>query len=48
MDANGTERRRKTWPAAISFGELQASLDPEISEWENLISVEDIVLTVNS
>ncbi len=48
MDANGTERRRKTWPAAISFGELQASFDPEISEWENLIFVENIVFVVNS
>ena len=35
MDANGTKRRRKTWPAAISFGELQASIDPKISEWGN-------------
>jgi hypothetical protein len=32
----GTDRRRRTWQAAKSFGELQASIDPEISEWGNL------------
>ena len=31
----GTSRRRRTWQAAKSFGELQASIDPEISEWGN-------------
>jgi hypothetical protein len=31
----GIRRRRRTWSAAISFGELQASADPKISEWEN-------------
>ncbi len=31
----GTDRRRRTWQAAKSFGELQASVDPEISEWGN-------------
>jgi hypothetical protein len=31
----GRSRRRKTWQAAISFGEPQAGIDPEISEWGN-------------
>ena len=31
----GDERRRRTWTAAKSFGELLASDDPEISEWDN-------------
>ena len=31
----GAERRRRTWQAAISFGERQARFDPEISEWGN-------------
>ena len=31
----GTERRRRTWQAAICFGERQARIDPEISEWGN-------------
>jgi len=31
----GRRRRRKTWQAAISFGEPQAGFDPEISEWGN-------------
>ena len=31
----GTRRRRRTWKAAISFGELLTGFDPEISEWEN-------------
>jgi hypothetical protein len=31
----GTSRRRRTWQAAKSFGELQASIDPEMSEWGN-------------
>ncbi len=31
----GTGRRGRTWQAAKSFGELQASVDPEISEWGN-------------
>ena len=31
----GTIRRRRTWPAAKSHGELQASIDPWISEWGN-------------
>ena len=31
----GTSRRRRTWQAAKSFGELQASKDPEMSEWGN-------------
>ena len=32
----GVRRRRRTWSAAISLGELQASFDPGISEWGNL------------
>lgn len=28
-------RRGRTWQAAKSFGELQASEDPEMSEWGN-------------
>ena len=31
----GTDRRGRTWQAAKSFGEPQAGLDPEISEWGN-------------
>ena len=31
----GTIRRRRTWQAAKSDGELQASIDPSISEWGN-------------
>ena len=31
----GTSRRRRTWQAAKSLGELQASVDPGISEWGN-------------
>ena len=31
----GMSRRRRTWQAAISLGELQASIDPGMSEWGN-------------
>ena len=31
----GIERRRRTWKAAISFGEPLTGIDPEISEWGN-------------
>ena len=31
----GTSRRRRTWQAAKSLGELQASIDPGVSEWGN-------------
>ena len=31
----GTSRRWRTWQAAISCGEEQASFDPQISEWGN-------------
>jgi hypothetical protein len=31
----GNERRRRTWTAAISFGEPLTGFDPEISEWDN-------------
>jgi len=27
--------RRRTWQAAISCGEVQATFDPQISEWGN-------------
>ena len=31
----GSQRRRRTWAAAISFGEPLTGFDPKISEWEN-------------
>ena len=31
----GTDRRRRTWQAAKSFGESHTDFDPEISEWGN-------------
>ena len=31
----GSQRRRRTWTAAISFGEPLTGFDPEISEWGN-------------
>ena len=31
----GTSRRGRTWQAAKSLGELQASEDPGMSEWGN-------------
>ena len=31
----GIRKRRRTWLAAKSFGEPQAGVDPEISEWGN-------------
>src|SRR5713101_8302310 len=31
----GARRRRRTWQAAKSLGELQASFDPGVSEWGN-------------
>ena len=31
----GIGRRRRTWQAAISFGESLTGFDPEISEWGN-------------
>ena len=31
----GFGKRRRTWQAAISFGEAQTAFDPEISEWGN-------------
>jgi len=31
----GVRRRRRAWLAAISFGEPQAGVDPEIPEWGN-------------
>ena len=35
----GTDRRRRTWQAAKSLGELQASVDPGMSEWGNPLGV---------
>jgi len=31
----GTQRRRRTWRPTKSSGELEASIDPEVSEWGN-------------
>jgi hypothetical protein len=31
----GTQRRGRTWLPTIYFGELEASIDPEVSEWGN-------------
>ena len=31
----GTQRRRRTWRPTKSSGELEASIDPEMSEWGN-------------
>jgi hypothetical protein len=31
----GTQRRRRTWLPAKSSGELEANIEPEISEWGN-------------
>lgn len=31
----GTQRRRRTWLPTKRFGELEASTDPEMSEWGN-------------
>jgi len=31
----GSSRRRRTWQAAISLGEVQTTFDPGISEWGN-------------
>src|SRR5512138_2245218 len=31
----GSQRRRRTWTAAKSFGEPLTGFDPEISEWGN-------------
>jgi len=33
----GTNRRRRTWQAAISLGEPQAGIDPGMTEWGNPI-----------
>ena len=33
----GSQRRRRTWQAAKSCGEVQATVDPRMSEWGNLI-----------
>ena len=35
----GARKRRRAWLAAISFGEPQAGVDPEIPEWGNPASV---------
>jgi hypothetical protein len=31
----GTQRRRRTWLPTKSSGELEASVEPEMSEWGN-------------
>ncbi len=31
----GTQRRRRTWLPTICSGELEAGIDPEVSEWGN-------------
>lgn len=31
----GTQRRRRTWLPTKRFGELETSIDPEVSEWGN-------------
>jgi len=31
----GTQRRRRTWRPTINSGELEASDEPEVSEWGN-------------
>jgi hypothetical protein len=31
----GTQRRRRTWLPTKHSGELEASIEPEISEWGN-------------
>jgi hypothetical protein len=33
----GTQRRRRTWLPTICSGELEANIEPEISEWGNPI-----------
>ena len=44
----GTERRRRTQQAAISFGERQARFDPEMSEWGNPTGVMSSDLDMNT
>ena len=31
----GSKRRRRTWNPAKSFGELETSIEPKMSEWGN-------------
>ena len=31
----GSKRRRRTWNPAKSFGELETSVEPKMSEWGN-------------
>ena len=40
----GTIRRRRTWQAAKSCGELQASIDPQTSEWGNPMEEDSITI----
>ena len=40
----GIRSRRKTWQAAISCGELQISLDPQISECGNTYDEESYII----
>ena len=44
----GTERRRRTWQAAICLGERQARFDPGISEWGNPTGVMSSDLDMNT
>ncbi len=44
----GMGRRRRTWPAAISCGEVQTTFDPQISEWGNLSGVMPARLHLNT
>ena len=44
----GIRKRRRAWLAAISFGEPQAGVDPEIPEWGNPMRQYLIILWVNT
>jgi len=33
----GTQRRRRTWRPTINSGELEASNEPEVSEWVEIV-----------
>lgn len=47
VECPGTNRRRRTWQAAKSCGELQANIDPQMSEWSNPHRVTPMYHTVN-
>ena len=44
----GISRRRRTWQAAISLGELHTSFNPGISEWSNPAEVMFCYLQLNT